>query len=298
MGSGSGVASPPRSTLAGRFSYDAAGVPATKLSRMKTLPHSFRTVPSSFARALQGLAATALVAPCLAFAQAAPLQPGLTGDLGLGAFYTQSIIRSKSNETNVLPYAYADYGRLFARVDTFGVKTVPIGYGYLELAGRVSTDGWKADTAALAGLHDRKTPVPLGIGTFQETPYGGLFLNAFVDANKSHGGLFEATYAARFKLGPVSFYPQVGLEYTTAKYNDYLYGVSTAESAASGYAAYSAGASTAPMVALGADVSLSEKWTLSAQLRHKWLDSSVRNSPLVTRKSQDTAFVAVSYSFK
>ena len=249
-------------------------------------------------RFLSGLAAAALLSPCMARAQAAPLTDRLVGDVGGAAYVTQSVVRSKGNDTSALPYGFFDYGRFFARVDTLGLKTVKLGYGYLELAGRVSQDGWRADTAALAGLSDRKTPIPLGIGTYQETPYGGVFLNAFVDANKSHGALLEATYAAEFKLGRWSFYPQLGLEYRNAKYTNYFYGVSPAESAASGYAAYSAGASTTPVLGLAVDVPLGEPWVLSLQVRRKWLDSAVHNSPLVSRKTQDTGFVALSYRFK
>ena len=43
----------------------------------------------------------------------------------------------------------------------------------------------------------------------------------------------------------------------------------------------SAGASTAPVLGLGVDVPLGEPWTLTMQVRRKWLDSSVRNSPLL-----------------
>ena len=254
-----------------------------------------RYATAFLARALLG---AACLLPMLAGAQIAPLKYELSGDVGGAVYGTQSVIRSKGNETRLLPYGFFDYGRLAVRVDTLSLKTVKFGYGYLEFAGRVSQDGWRADTAALSGLKDRKTPIPLGIGTFQETPYGALFLNAFVDANKSHGTLLEATYAAEFKLGSWSFFPQVGLEYSNAKYNNYLYGVSAAESAASGFSVYNAGASTAPVLGLGVDVPLGEPWTLTMQLRRKWLDSSVRNSPLVSRRTQDTGFIAVSYRFR
>ena len=252
----------------------------------------------SVSRALGVLATAILLAPATASAQAAPLVDHLVGDVGVGVYGTQSVIRSKDANTLVLPYVYADDGRFFARVDTLGIKTVKLGYGYLELAGRVSQEGWRADTAALSGLGDRKTPIPLGIGTFQQTPYGGVFLNAFVDANKSHGMLLEAVYAARFELGRWSFYPQLGLEYRNAKYSNYLYGVTPAESAASGYAAYNAGASSTPLVGLAANVHLNEDWVLNLQLRRKWLDSTVYNSPLVSQKTQDSGFVALSYRFR
>lgn len=244
------------------------------------------------------MAAATLLGPRLAHAQTAPFTDRLVGDVGGAVYSAQSIIRSKGNDTTVLPYGFFDYGRFFARVDTLGIKTVPIGYGYLELAARVSQDGWRADTASLAGLTDRKTPVPLGIGTFQQTPYGAFFINAFVDANKSHGALIEATYAAEFKAGRVSFYPQFGLEHRSAKYNNYLYGVTAAESLATGYAAYNAGASTIPVLGLAVDVPVTPSWVINLQLRRKWMDGSVTNSPLVNRKTLDTAYVALSYRFK
>lgn len=251
--------------------------------------------------ALAGLAlmaAAVMLGPRLAHAQAAPLTDRIVGDVGGAVYSAQSIIRSKGNDTTVLPYVFFDYGRFFARVDTLGIKTVPIGYGYLELAARVSQEGWRANTIALAGLTDRKTPVPLGIGTFQLTPYGAFSVNAFIDANKSHGALLEATYAAEFKAGRVSFYPQLGFEHRSAKYNNYLYGVTAAESLASGYAAYNAGASTAPVLGLAVDVPVTQSWLVNLQWRRKWMDGSVTNSPLVNRKTLDTAYVALSYRFK
>jgi outer membrane protein len=34
------------------------------------------------------------------------------------------------------------------------------------------------------------------------------------------------------------------------------------------------------------------------QVRRRWMDSSVRNSPLVSRRTQDTGYIAVSYRFR
>jgi outer membrane protein len=256
-----------------------------------------RIVALSAARAF--FFTVAMAGTSLAHAQSEPLTDRLVGDVGGAVYATQTVIRSKANDTTALPYLFADYGRFFGRIDTFGVKTLPIGYGYLELVGRVSTDGWRANTAALVGLTDRNTPVPLGIGTFQQTPYGAFIVNAFVDANKSRGSLFEVSYLGEFKLGRASIFPQVGFEHRSAKYSNYLYGVTTAESIASGYAAYNAGASTTPILGLGVDLPLGEsQWFINLELRRKWLSASVYNSPLVARKTQDFGLVALSYRFK
>ena len=244
-----------------------------------------------------GLTAVFLIASTAA-AQTAPISYKLTGDVGAAVYGTQNVIRGKGNEATLLPYLFADYGRFFARVDTFGFKALPVGNGYLELVARVSQDGWRANIAPLAGLTDRKTPLPIGIGTFQQTPYGAFIFNAFADAGSSRGSLFEATYAAEIKLGSLSLYPQLGLERRSAKYANYFYGVTPAESLASGYAVYSAGASTVPVLGLAADYSLTENWVVNLQLRRKWLDSAATNSPLVVRKTQDLGYVGLSYRFK
>jgi MipA family protein len=242
-------------------------------------------------------AAFILLAAC---AVAQPLTPSykLTGDVGGAVYGTQSVIRSKNNQTTLLPYLFADYGPFFARVDTFGLKALPLGNGSLELIGRVSQDGWRASTAPLNGLKDRKTALPIGLGTFQQTAYGAFIFNAFVDAGPSRGSLLEATYLAEVKLGSLSLYPMLGIESRSAKYANYYYGVPAAESLASGYAAYNAGSSTTPVMGLAADYSLTENWVVNMQLRRKWLDSAVTGSPLVTRKTQDMGYIGLSYRFK
>ena len=274
---------------------------ASPHSRPCVTQQSFTTLGMGLRRFVRPGSAASLAFCWVSFAvQAQPvaLTDKLVGDVGGAAYSTQSLIRGKTTNTSVLPYGYVDYGRFFARVDTLGLKVLPLGNGYLELAGRISQDGWRANTPALAGLTDRKTSVPLGVGSVQKTAYGAFFVNAFVDANQSRGTLLEASYALEFKVGDWSIYPQLGLEYTNAKYNRYFYGVSAAESAASGNAAYSPGSATTPVVGLAADIPLGDPWVLSMQLRHRWLADGIGQSPLVNKKSQNTGFIAVSYRFK
>lgn len=221
----------------------------------------------------------------------------LTGDVGAAVYATTATVRGASHRPSFLPYVYADYQRVFARTDTFGVKTVALGDGYLELVGRVSREGYKADSPSLGGVRDRSTPVPLGIGTYQETPYGGFFLYALHDLT-SGGSLLEATYAAELVFGSLKIYPQVGIERRSAAYVQHLYGVDAAESARSGIAGYRAGASTVPVAGLAAEVALGGPWHLLVQARRSWLDAAIRDSPLVVARTQDSGFVAVTYAFR
>ena len=223
---------------------------------------------------------------------------GLTGDIGLGAYYTRSIVSGAGDTLSVLPYGDFQYGRVFARVDTLGIKTLKMGNGYLELAGRFSQDGFSTDTPKLQGLGVRQTSIPLGVGTLQVTPIGGFLVNAFHDVRDSGGNWLEAIYAAELDLPHVSFYPLLGADYQSSAYVRYYYGISAQEAALSRYTAYEPGASLNPLIGLIADIELSDAYHLNFYVRRKWLGDAIRNSPIVSQQYLDTGYIALSYRYK
>ncbi len=243
------------------------------------------------------LLAAILAAPVLAEEKPEaddPLPNRIQGDIGMLVDKEFSPIKGEKVRILPAPFAYFDYGRMFARLDTFGVKTLPLGYGYLEIAGRVKFDGYNtADNAALQGIAGRQNSLPLGLGTFQLTPIGGFFFYALHDINRSHGNLFEADYVAEAKLGEATLYPEVGVEYYSGQYTRYYYGISQAESAASGYAAYSPAAAAVPFLSLWLEVPVAKSWNADFYLRRKWLGSAIANSPLVGSGHADAGFIAL-----
>ena len=218
----------------------------------------------------------------------------LTGDVGMAIYHTPSIAKTHDTGAAALPYLYADWGKFYARVDTFGYKLSSMGAGHLELATRISLEGYKP---ASAGIQRRGNPHPIGLGTFQETPVGAFFVYAMHDT-ASGGHLLEATYAAEFKAGPITLYPQLSVERRSKAYVQHLYGISAGEAAASGLYIYTARASNVPAIALAADYPLGGDWGLTAQVRKKWLDSAITSSPLVGRSTQISGLLAVTKTFK
>ncbi len=223
---------------------------------------------------------------------------GIVGDVGIGAYYTGRIVRGVNDFTTVLPYGDFEYGRMFARVDTLGIKTLKMGDGYLELVGRVSQDGFDTNVPGLLGLRKRETSIPLGVGTLQVTPVGGFMLNAFHDVRQSHGQLFEAIYAAELDLQQVSFYPLAGAEYLSGEYVRYYYGISAQEAAASQYALYQPAGSFNEFVGLIADIKLTNDYHLNGYVRRKWLGSGIEQSQIVNQRYLDTGYLSLSYRFK
>lgn len=231
-------------------------------------------------------------------ASAGEFSQGLVGDVGAGAYYTGRIVRGVSDFTTVLPYGDFEYGRMFARVDTLGIKTLQMGDGYLELVGRISQDGFDTNTPGLLGLRKRETSIPLGVGTLQVTPMGGFMLNAFHDVRQSHGQLFEAIYAAELDLPQVSFYPLLGAEYQSSEYVRYYYGVSAQEAAASQYSLYQPAGSFNDFIGLIADIKLTDDYHLNGYVRRKWLGYGIEQSPIVNQRYLDTGYLSLSYRFK
>lgn len=223
----------------------------------------------------------------------------LQGDLGLFANATTSPINGIGSRTSLLPYAYFEYGRIFGRIDTFGIKTLPLGYGHLELVGQVRQDGYQTvDHIELTGITERDNSLPIGLGTFQLTPLGGVFIYSLHDMHRSHGNIYQATYVVKIPLGEVTFYPQIGIEYLSSEYNRYYYGVSASESALSGYVSYSPTAATNSILSVLLEIPIGKGWLTNIYLRRKWLGSAVTDSPLVDSKFEDNGFISVAYRFK
>lgn len=233
-------------------------------------------------------------------AAAEEFSQSLSGDIGMGAYYThtRSIIRGKGNVASILPYGDFEYGRMFARVDTLGIKTEKIGYGYLELVGRISMDGFNTNTPSLRGLNSRKTSVPLGIGTLQETPLGGFMVNVFHDVRESKGLWLEGLYAAELDLPQVTLYPLMGLEYQSKEYVRYYYGISAQEAANSQYAVYQPSGARNHFIGLIGDIRLSDEYHLNCYVRRKWFGDPIQHSPIVSQSYLDTGYIALSYRFK
>ena len=239
--------------------------------------------------------------PCLlsiAQSNAEEFARRIDGDLGLGSYYTHSIIRDKSDELSILPYLDFDYGRMFARIDTLGINTLPLGKGNLQLVGRISQDGFSTRTANLRGIENRETPIPVGIGTLQITPLGGFVVNAFHDIRRSQGHLIEAIYGGEFELPRVTFYPMAGIEYESGKYVRYYYGISTDEAANSQFFAYNPAGTLNKFLGLISEVRLNDTYHLNCHFRRKWLGEAIQNSPIVSQKYQDSAYFSISYRFK
>lgn len=223
----------------------------------------------------------------------------VVGDIG-GAIYTSNLhIGTEGTQSLVLPYAFFDYQRFFTRIDQVGIKTFKMGYGYLELAGKVSLDNYKVKSSINGNSINRSDPIPLGIGTFQETPIGGFFANAYHDFGKSKGAFYELSYFGELEtFKKIVIYPQIGIERQSTQYANYYYGINSGEAALTGYTTYSASATNNLFAGLMVEVPVLDQWYVNVYAKRKWMGNGINNSPVMNRSFQDNIFMALAYRFK
>lgn len=104
-------------------------------------------------------------------------------------------------------------------------------------------------------------------------------LNAWRDVSGSHDGFgASAQLGQAWQLGNWNLHALAGVNYSSAKVLNYYYGVSAQQSAASGLAAYRAGAGLGVAAELGASYPLARHWVLHSTLRASRAARSVSDS--------------------
>jgi MipA family protein len=251
-------------------------------------------------RILTLLIASAICMPALAMDDVPDSLPDhIVGDVGLAMYTSNLHIGTEGMQSFVLPYAFADYERAFIRIDEVGIKTFKMGYGYLEVIGKINLDNYKVKSPFNGNSINRSDPIPLGIGTFQETPIGGFFVNAYHDFGKSKGALYEFSYFAEIEtFKKIVFYPQLGIERQSSQYANYYYGINPGESVLTGYNAYTAPATTNLLAGLMIEIPVIDNWYINIYGKRKWMGGGINNSPVMNRSFQDSALMALAYRFK
>ena len=174
-----------------------------------------------------------------------------------------------------------------------------MGYGYFEVIGKISLENYTVKSAINGTSINKSDPIPLGVGTFQETPIGGFFANAYHDFGKSKGALYELLYFAEVEtFEKVVIYPQVGIERQSNQYANYYYGINSGQSALTGYSAYTAPATNNLLAGVMIEIPVVDSWYINVYGKRKWLGSGINNSSVMNRSYQDNIFMALAYRFK
>ena len=199
-----------------------------------------------------------------------------------------AVVRSKPYDgvdSKIYPVPLFGYEgkRLYLRGITGGYRLVQIKGLSIGPTVRPRFDGYQAsDSSALAGMKNRNATVDGGVALAWKTSKGLFGLTAVTDLLGAHDGYaIEFSYTAKFTRADFDFIPGFGLTWRNSNLVDYYYGVKNSEAREGTRPAYSPDAALTPLVRLAIQRNIMKRWGLLFAVQYEWLDSEMRDSPIV-----------------
>jgi MipA family protein len=217
---------------------------------------------------------------------------------GPGAWITIKPYKGMDTTIYPIPVVTAVSAPFYFFIDTAGCRLFSDSNMTFDVIGKLRTDGYDADKSDdFDGMHDRNMTVDVG-GEFSISgDWGNLYARILTDALGQHDGQeFRVTYAKPFKFEKSKISPSVGFALLSSNLADYYYGVRDDEASA-GRPAYNPGASVNWFVGLDANYQLNNDWTLLTSITYYWLDSDIRNSPIVNKDYTISILAGAMYRF-
>lgn len=235
----------------------------------------------------------------LTLSSAKAAEPG-TSQWGLGAIVMseRKAYKDFDDKAEVLPFILYDSRWIRLVGPTIDLKLVSNDTFTAGLRAKYAGDGYEAkDSPFLAGMEERKASFWLGGSANWTTNWATITAEALGDAsNKSKGTRMSLAVERRFTAGDFDFTPRIAAHSFDKKYVDYYYGVRTVE-ATTARPVYLGKSATNVEAGLRIGYSLTPRQKLSLDVSTTRLDSSIKESPLVSKSKQDGVRVAYLYLF-
>ena len=218
--------------------------------------------------------------------------------LGPGVLVTVKPYKGMDSTIYPVPVVTAVSAPFYFFIDTAGCRLFSDSNMTFDLIGKLRLDGYDADKSDdFDGMHDRNMTIDVGGEFGISGDWGNLYTRILTDTLGQHDGQeFRVTYAKPFKFEKTKISPSVGFALLSSNLADYYYGVRNDEAHA-GRPAYDPGASVNWFVGLDANYQLNNDWTLLTSITYYWLDSNIRNSPIVDKDYTISIIAGAMYRF-
>ena len=228
--------------------------------------------------------------------------------LGLGAMVRPTYEGSDSYTVTPIPYINSTYNDMLQiGPDSVSVYTrqdnLKLGIGGIYHGGREDSDDggiFSNGDDYLQGMGDIDSA--FGAKAYTSYSLGSIALDAaatkyFGDDND--GILLEAGISSPYKVSEqLSLTPNASVTWANEDYMQTWFGVSPAQSAASGFSAYNAGAGIKNVdVGVRADYAFDANWFISGNAKVKFLTGDAADSPITESDINGTLLTMVGYRF-
>jgi outer membrane protein len=239
---------------------------------------------------------------CFAFTMSSPLLAKWSG--GIATIVPSSPYLGTDTEIRVLPILTYEGERLSWRGPSLAYKLSGLKRGEPSFSLNLGLAPNKLDTDdsdSLEGINNRDFSFMLG-GTYTHPfDFATLTLSIETDISNKHQGQ-RAVIAGQktlltHKQRKWAVNLGIQLEYLSADYANYYFGVDADEQANSAFSQYNVDSVVQPGVTLGGYYLINQQWNLVANLRWQTLPSDIKNSPIVDGSSAVNGFFGLLYSF-
>ena len=218
--------------------------------------------------------------------------------LGPGVLITVKPYKGMDSTIYPIPVVTAVSAPFYFFIDTAGCRLFSDSNMTFDVIGKWRLDGYDADRSDdFDGMHDRNMTIDVG-GEFSITEdWGNLYARILTDALGQHDGQeFRVTYAKPFKIEKSKISPSVGFALAKQQSGRLLLWRPRGRGA-SRQACIQPGASVNWFVGLDANYQLNDDWTLLTSITYYWLDSDIRNSPIVNKDYTISILAGAMYRF-
>lgn len=223
--------------------------------------------------------------------------------LGVAVIHSPSPYKSLSNQNLLIPLVGYEGRHLYLRGPAAGYYLSRSQAFTLSLAVQLAPSRLNTADARdpqIRQLDDRQFSVLGGLKGQWRSAAGHWSATLATDISGRHHGQYAELawdYPLQMPTSALQLSPGVGVNYYSPDYARYYFGVSADEAQRSGLALWQPTEAINPFVQLSVRWRMAQRWQAIASLRQMWLDSPLKNSPLVSGQSAVSAFAGISYRF-
>ncbi|SJL82888.1 MipA/OmpV family protein [Vibrio palustris] len=223
--------------------------------------------------------------------------------IGGGYHYSSKVYKETDSSNDGFPM-------IGYRGEHFYIQGPEMGFGLFpldapqNLVWQVTYDGRSfdpkdSDNLAMQELDKRHATGLTGPELRYELPVGQLSVKAALEfTGEHHGYLVDAGWSyTHLVFGDSGITSKVGYQYNSSKMADYLYGVSSEESARSNIRRYDVGGAGEWYAALGVFANVTPNIRVFTGAKLTYLDSDINDSPIVSHDVVHSANVGLTYRF-
>ncbi|MFT5708841.1 MAG: outer membrane protein [Oceanospirillaceae bacterium] len=221
--------------------------------------------------------------------------------LGFGGYSSKSPYTDFEDESGALPIVEYEGDGFSVGVSGLKVDLINNEQSLVKLSAVLGANGSgfdEDDSKVFAGLKDRDSSIDLGLQVeYAIGAAAALEATLMADVSSTHRGYtFDVNYNYNMPMLGGYLQPAVGLEFQSAKFADYYYGVRANEATAT-RAAYQAGSAVNPYIEYSFVYPINKQMKIIHGTSVTKLSSEIKDSSIVDKSTTWTSFVGFGYTF-